>query len=154
MTPRTQRISSVSALFLVFCISQVYVGASFAVPDAGTAVTETPAAPPQDAAGVLTTAGNKPIAVNDAASITGATILSGSTLETPEGITASVSLGSRGYLEIEQVTKLTLTFQPKYIKVLLFKGCVTLHAKKGTTGEIETSKDRVSKTDPRRCCPC
>ena len=147
MNPRTQRITSVFALFLVVCISQV--GISFAAPQTAPVVSESPAPQVQDPAGILTTVGNKPITVNDAASITGATILSGATIETPAEVGATVSLDVRGRLEIEQHTKLTLNFQVNSIKVVLLKGCVTLHAKKGTTGEIETSKDMVSKTDPK-----
>lgn len=148
MHPTTQRIASLLALFLVVSISQVGIG--FAAPETATAVNETPAPQVQSPAGILTTVGNKPITVNDAASITGATILSGATIETPDGVSATVSLNPRGSLEIEQHTKLTLNFQVKHIKVVLFKGCVTLHTRKGTLGEIETSKDMVSKTDPKK----
>ena len=147
MNPKTQRIASVLALLLVFCISQA--GMSFAAPDPATAGLGTPAPQLQDAVGILTTVGNKPIMVNEAASTTGATILSGVTIETPEAVGATVTLGRRGSLEIEQYTKLTLNFQVNSIKVQLLKGCVTLNAKKGTTGEIETTKGLVSKTDPK-----
>jgi hypothetical protein len=102
-----------------------------------------------DSPGILTTVGNKPISVNGAASITGTTVLSGASIETPEGVSATVSLGKLGSLEIEQNAKLTLSFQTGSIKVILLQGCVTLHAKKGVTGDIETSKDAHSKTDPK-----
>lgn len=149
MNSRTQRKASVIALFLVFCTSQIYVSAGFAAPEAATGVSEPRLLPAQDAAGILTTIGNKPISVNGAASITGTTILSESSIETPEGVGATVSLGKLGSLEIEQNAKLTLNFQFDSIKVILLQGCVTLRANKGITGEIETSKDAVSKTDPK-----
>jgi len=150
MSPRTQRITGAIALFLVFCTTQVYVSAGFAAPDNAdeTAQTQAP-----DLAGILTTVGNKPISVNGAASITGTTILNGASIETPAGVGATVSLGKLGSLEIEQDAKLTLTFQANNtannIKVVLLKGCVTLRTSKGTLGEIETSKNAISKTDPK-----
>ncbi len=147
MNPRTQRITSVFALFLVFCMSQV--GISFAAPETATAVAEIPVPQMDDRIGILTTVGNKPVTVNDVATITGATILFGSNIETPAGVRATVSLGVRGRVEIEQHAKLMLSFHVASIKVILHKGCVTLHANKGTTGEIETSRDMVSKTDPK-----
>jgi len=147
MNSKTQRIAGVVALLLVFCTSQIYVSAGFAAPEPE--VTETPLIQLQESPGILTTIGNKPITVNGAASITGATVLSGASIETPEGVTATVSLGNLGSLEIEQNAKLTLNFQTHSIKVVLLQGCVTLYAKKGVTGDIETSKDVHSKTDPK-----
>lgn len=149
MITSTQRISSVLALLLVFCISQVYLGVSFAQPEAATAVSSAPASQVSDAPGILTTVGNKPITVNGTASITGTTILSGASIETPDGVGATVSLGFRGSLQIEPNAKLTLTFQVDRIDVLLLQGCVTLNANKGVTGEIDTSKEMVGKTDPK-----
>lgn len=148
MKPRTQRATSLFALFLVFCVSQVYVGAGFAAPEAAAAVSEVPAPQMAGPVGVLTTVDNQKVIVNGAESITGATILSGASIETPAGVAATVNLGMLGRLEIEQFAKLTLNFQSNSIKVTLLNGCVTLHANKGTTGEIETTKDVVSKTDP------
>lgn len=150
MTSTPQRLTSVIALLLIFCTSQIYVSAGFAAPDVATGVGESQLLPAQDAVGILTTIGNKPISVNGAASITGTSILSGASIETPEGVGASVNLGKLGSLEIEPNAKLTLNFRFDNIKVILLQGCVTLYANKGITGEIETSKDAVSKTDPTK----
>jgi hypothetical protein len=146
MRSKTQRITGAIVLFFVFCISQVYLSAGFAAPDA--AVKDEPAQT-QDWSGILTTNSNKAITVNGAASITGATILSGATIETPAGVGATVTLAKLGSLEIEQDAKLILTFQVDRIHVLLLKGCVTLHTDKNITGKIETSKDAISETDPK-----
>lgn len=142
MTSKAKRAGSVFALLLVFFVSQVFVTAGFVATEA---TTQSQA---QTSAGILTTVGNKPISVNGTEAITGATILSGATIETPEGVGASVSLAQLGSLEMEQNAKVELRFQSGSIKVLLLKGCVTLHAKKGVVGEIETSKDAINKTDP------
>ncbi|MBC8030509.1 MAG: hypothetical protein H7Z16_10400 [Pyrinomonadaceae bacterium] len=149
MNSKTQRIAGIVALLLVFCTSQIYVSAGFAAPDPAPVLAETSLTQEQDSPGILTTVGNKPINVNGAASITGATVLSGASIETPEGVSATVSLGKLGSVEIEQNAKLTLNFQLNSIKVILLQGCVTLRANKGITGEIETSKDAISRTDPK-----
>lgn len=145
MNAKAKRTASVIALFLLFCSSQVFVTSGFVATESASSTQ----AQGQLSAGILTTVGNKPISVNGTASITGTTILSGAGIETPEGVGANVSLGQLGSLEIEQNSKLTLTFQGDNIKVILMKGCVTLHANKGITGEIETAKDTSSKTDPK-----
>ena len=149
MNSRTKRITSALALLLIFSISQVYVGYSFAAPEDPTVVSGPPAPQMQDPAGILTTIGNKPITVNGTTAITGTTILSGASIETPDGVGATVSLDTQGSLEIAPKAKLNLTFHTDGIKVMLLEGCVTLRAKKGVTGEIETSKGPVSKTDPK-----
>ncbi len=145
MNSKAKRVVSITALFLVFCTSQIYVSAGFMAPEATSAGVQQG----QDSVGILTTLGNKAVSVNGAESITGTTIISGANLETPAGIGATVSLGNLGSVEIEQDSKLVLTFHPGSIKVLLLRGCVTVKAHKGVLGEIETAKDAVSKTDPK-----
>jgi len=146
MNAKAKRTASVTALFLLVCLSQVFVTSGFVATESASTANQ---AQGQGIAGILTTIGNKPITVNGNASITGATILSGAGIETPEGVGATVSLAPLGSLEMEQNSKVTLTFQTGSIKVLLLKGCVTLRANQGVVGEIETDKDAVSKTDPK-----
>lgn len=143
MNSKAKRAGIVIALLLVFGLTQIFVTAGFVATES-TTQTQGPAS-----AGILTTVGNKPVSVNGAEAITGATILSGAGIETPAGVTATISLAQLGSLEMEQNAKVTLTFQTGSIKVILLKGCVTLRANKGVTGEIETSKDAVAKTDPK-----
>ena len=149
MRSRSKRITSVIALLLVFSTTQLYVGVSFAgpgpvVPGVSEAMT------PQQTTGILTTQGNNAITVNGASAVGGATVVSGASIETPSGVGAMVNLGSRGSLQIDPSTKLTLDFDPTNIKVMLIEGCVTLRTKKGTTGEIDTSQVMVGKTDPAK----
>ncbi len=142
MNSKAKRAGSAFALLLVFCVSQIFVGAGVVATESQT--------PTQvaNSAGILTTIGSKPVKVNGAEAITGTTILSGAEIQTREGVGANVSLAQLGSLEMEPNAKVTLTFQSGAIKVLLLKGCVTLNARKGVTGEIETSKDAINKTDP------
>lgn len=147
MSFKSKRTTIAIAMLLVFATGQVYVGVSFAepgsiVPGEGVAMTL------QQTTGILTTQGNKEITVNGTNSISGATIVSGASIETPAGVSATVSLVSRGSLEIEPNTKLTVEFDQSGVKVMLTEGCVNLRTKQGTTGEISTPKGSTGKTDP------
>ena len=146
MNPNLKRITSFITFLLLVCISHVYLAVSFAAPETSTDAVETPA-PQQTLVGVLTIAGDKPVMVDSATAITGTTILDGATVETPNGVTATINLNILGSVDFEQDTKAKLTFQAERIKVLLLAGCVTVNAKPGVTGEIETSKGVISKTE-------
>lgn len=141
---RSRRIASAIALTLAFSTSQIYIAVGFADPrsEAPSAITT-----PQQAAGVLSTSGNNPITVNGVSSSSGATILTGASIETPGGVTASIGFGNLGSLEIEQNAKLSVSFDQSGIRVVLTSGCATLRTVKGTTGEINTGKG-VAKSNP------
>lgn len=143
---RSRRIASAIALTLAFSTSQIYIAVGFADPGSE-AANEIATTTPQQAAGVLSTSGNNPITVNGVSSASGATILTGATIETPGGVSASIGLGNLGSLEIEQNAKLSLSFDQSGIRVVLTSGCVTLRTVKGTTGEINTGKG-VAKSNP------
>jgi len=99
--------------------------------------------------GRLTTRNNQPILVNGLSANTGASIVSGATLETGADQSATVSLGPLGSLDIAPNTKVTLTFDAQgNVNALVAVGCVILRANKGTTGEIATAQGSAGKTDP------
>jgi hypothetical protein len=146
MSFKPERTSIAIAVILVLVVGQVYIGISFA--EASSVVLgESMAMTQPQTLGILTTEGNKEITVNGTNSISGATIVNGATLETPTGVSATVSVGSRGSLEIEPNTKLTVQFDQSGLKVMLTEGCVNLRTKQGTTGEISTPKGSYGKTD-------
>lgn len=158
MNPKSKRIATIVSLFLILAVSQLYIGASFAGPGPVTTGTDRARVVTQQPTGILTTSGNNAISVNGASAITGATILSGADIETPAEIGATVSLGSLGSLKIEPDTKLTLEFQLGSVKVMLIRGCVTLHTKKGTAGEVANPAGVIGRIDPAddgviRTCP-
>jgi hypothetical protein len=143
MNFKRKRITTAMALFIIFAVTQVYLGISFAATPSNY-----PAAGAPQVAAVLTTQGNKPITVNGASAVSGATILSGATIETPDGVTATVNIPGHGLLEIAANTKLSIEIdQNGNIKVNLIQGCAVLHNKKGTTGEIDNAQGVVGKTD-------
>jgi hypothetical protein len=146
MNSKSRHVMVAISLFVVFAITQVCIGASFAgsalrVPARNFAIAS------QQPNGVLATSGIKEVTVNGATATGGATILSGATIQTPAAGGASVKLGSRGSVEIAPGTKIALEFNQTSVKVMLFQGCVILHLKQGIAGEIDTSQGVADKTE-------
>jgi len=102
---------------------------------------------PQEVSGVLSTQGNQPITVNGVSTSGGATILSGTSIETPAGIFAMINFGPLGSLQIDPNAKLTVEFQNGSIKVMLLQGCVVLRTKQGTRGEVDHVQGMAGTTD-------
>jgi hypothetical protein len=73
--------------------------------------------------------------------------MSGAMIETPDQVGATVNLPGHFSLEISPNAKLSTDFGLSGIKVNLIQGCVVLNTKKGTTGEIATSRGVVAKAD-------
>lgn len=141
-----KRRIAATGLFVMAAIMQTYVGVSFAA--RASAVNPSPVAA-QEIAGSLTTSENKPILVNGASAITGATILSGALVETPAKMTATINIPGHGTLDLAPDTKVIIEFDPTgNIRVMLRQGCVTLHTQKGTTGEIDNAQGVIGKTNP------
>jgi hypothetical protein len=122
-----------TALLLILSIAQVYVLA-----DSGKAVF-----------GLLATSGDSSITVNGGDATSGATILPGVQLQTPENVTAHVQLNSLGKLDISPNTNLTLDFDESSINVNVTTGEALLTANKGINGSI-TFKDKTERTDPSK----
>ena len=144
MNLRRRKAFKVIAALLLFSISQIGLQIGFAEPHA----TKTPLVIPQQIVGRLVTRNNQPITVNGQSASTGASIVSGGVIETAADQSATVNVGPLGSLEIAPNTKVMLTFETGSLKAAVTFGCVILRAKKGTTGEIETEKGSIGKTDP------
>ena len=131
------------AALLLFFIAQIGLQVGLAEPTVTTALPITP-----QAAGRLTTSNNQPIQVNGLSASTGASILSGATIETGAQ-SATVNLGALGTVDIAPNTKFVLTFDEQgNFKALVTFGCVKLTALKNATGEIATEQGSLGKTDP------
>jgi hypothetical protein len=136
MNQRRRNGSRAIAALLLFSISQIGLA---------TRVT----ALPQQFVARLTTRNNQPITVNGLGAGTGASILTGATIETGADQSATVNLGPLGTLDIAPNTKLVLTYDDKgNVKAMLVYGCIILAAKKKTTGEVATEQGSAGKTDP------
>lgn len=140
MSLRQRKAFKALAVFLAFSFAQVYVQTSFAVP--GTTNGSVPL--PQQFVARLTTRGNQPITVNGASAASGATILTGATIETPDQVGATIDLGPLGTLDLAPNTQVTLDFDQNGVKVTLKRGCAVLKSK---NGEITTDQGSAGKTD-------
>ena len=139
---RRKAITAVAAL-LVFSVSQIGLQIGLAEPKAA----NTPVLPQQIVAR-LVTRNNAPITVNGQSVATGASILSGVTIETAGDQSATVNVGPLGSIDIAPNTKVVLTFEQGKLNAEVAYGCVILTARKNTTGEITTEKGSIGKTDP------
>lgn len=137
-------VSSATALILTLAIGLLYLPVSLAAPAKSVGA---PSALPQQATAVLTIGNNQSIMVNGASTLSGATVMTGAMLETPDRISASLSIPGHFTLDIAPNAKLSVEFTTDGIKVNLIQGCVVLHTTKGTTGEIDTSRGVAGKTD-------
>ncbi|MGZ8842196.1 MAG: hypothetical protein ACXW18_00945 [Pyrinomonadaceae bacterium] len=145
MRSKYKRSFTAVTLLILLAVMQAYAGTGLATRNSN--VTDLSAAP-QQISGILTTQANKPITVNGASAATGATILSGAMIETPDGVTATISIPGHGTLEIAANTKLTLEIdQNGNIKVNLIQGCLVLRTMKGSSGEVDNAQGVIGKTD-------
>lgn len=133
------------AALLLFSVAQISLQIVFA--ERNNTSTATTIAP--QVVGRLTTKNNQPINVNGLSATTGASILSGATIETGADQSATVDLGPLGSLDIAENTKVVLTFdEQRNVKAVVVLGCVTLTTKSGTTGELANEQSSLGKTDP------
>ena len=100
---------------------------------------------PQVIAKLLTSGGS--IKVNDNNTPSGASIVSGAILETPDNIAATVQIGDLGIVELPPGTIAVLEFSGDNIKVILRKGCASLETNKGTKGSIVNTDGKVLQTN-------
>jgi hypothetical protein len=133
------------AALLLFFIAQMGLQVGLAEPTVPT--TATPII--LQTVGRLTTSNNQPIQVNGLSAATGASIVSGATLETGADQSATVNLGALGSVEISPNTRVVLTFDDQgNVKALVAFGCVKVIANTNATGEIATEQGSAGKTNP------
>ena len=143
MNSRFKRLTIGTSLLVMFSLAQVYIGASFAGSDPRTRRSRVVG---RNVAGTLITSGKQAILVNGISAVTDATIMSGASVETPQGVSATINLGGLGRLDIAQATSLKLEFSDGRVRVVLFRGCVVLFTKANTIGTIETPNGVVGGT--------
>ena len=151
MKPRQKKALKALAVFLSFAFTQVYVSAALPGPAPG-------GVPQQTLTARLTTRNNQPITVNGNSAGTGATILTGATIETPDQVGATLDLGDAGIVELEPNSKIQLDFDENgNVRVKVIRGCAATKKKanvlagKELPGEMELYTDAESlKTDKKR----
>lgn len=144
MNLKRRKASKAIAALLLFSIFQIGLQVGMAEPSSNTA---TPIVPQQLVAR-LTTRNNQAITVNGQSANTGASILSGASIETGADQGATVNVGPLGSVDVAPNTKVVITFEQGNLKATVAYGCVILTAKKNTTGEIATDQGSAGKTDP------
>jgi hypothetical protein len=146
MTSRHKKALTALMTFAAFSFAQVYVLAGLPAP--------APGAPQRAITAKLATKNNAPITVNNNSAGTGATILTGATIETPDQVSAVIDLGDAGVIELKPGSKITLDYDANgNVRVHQLKGCVVVRRKGNVlpdaTSEIYT--DQASeKTSPKR----
>jgi hypothetical protein len=147
METRRRKALKALAVFLAFSFAQVYVQAGLPNP------APAPGTPQRPVTAKLITKNNQPITVNGNSTGTGATLLTGATIETPDQFGATIDLGDAGVIELQPGAKIQLDFDENgNVRVKVIRGCAA--AKKKTNvlpGEIEMYTDTASeKTDKKR----
>ena len=152
MKPRQKKALKALAIFILFAFAQVYVSAALPDPMPG-------GVPQQTLTARLTTRNNQPITVNGNAAGTGATILTGATIETPDQVGATIDLGDAGVIELQPNSKIQLDFDANgNVRVKVLRGCVmsrrktnVLPGQNQVQGETELYTETDSlKTDKKR----
>lgn len=146
MNIKTRKAITAVSLLLVFSITQV----SMQVGLAGTSAflkTTTANVNLNQLAGKLVTRGNWPIQVNGNSAKTDATILTGASVDTPDGVSATINMSPLGSLDIAPNASVRVEFSDGQIKVTLIKGCIILRANRGTIGIVMGEKGEIGKTD-------
>lgn len=118
-------------LLLGSCMLLVFASVAFAAPMTGK----------------LKTRDNKPITVNGNKVNPGIAIFSGSQIESPDGVGATIELGALGRLDMAPLTSVTLSFSAGNVHVALKSGYVVLTTKKGVKGSVITLDGKVIETD-------
>ena len=150
MNPRQIKAVRSLVVILAFTFAQVYVSAALPAPIPGAAV------PQQTLTARLTTKNNQPITVNGNSAGTGATILTGATIETPDQVGATIDLGDAGIVELEPNSLIKLDFDINgNVRVKVIRGCAATRKKTNVVnelpGEMELYTDVDSiKTDKKR----
>jgi hypothetical protein len=131
MIPTYRNILRFVALLLALCVAQVYVFAGPVVPVVNSAVVFSP-----QTGGTLSTTGNKPVTVNGNRVGAGTTVLPNSSIETPEGVSATVQLGFAEVV-VSPNAEIVLDFKPgTEVTVTLKRGCVVIKTVGDAQGTI------------------
>ena len=137
MTSRHKNALQAVGVIIAFAFTQVYVLAGLPAP--------APGAPQRAITAKLATKNNAPITVNGNTAGTGATILTGATIETPDQVSAVIDLGDGGVIELKPGSKIQLDYDANgNVRVKQLKGCVVVRRKANVlpdaTSEVYTDQ--------------
>jgi hypothetical protein len=131
------RIVKATAFALALAVTHVCLSAEL-VRAASARLIARATAPQGGAQGRLVTRGNNPVTVGGNSAKSGETIFSGQSIQTPEGVGATVNLPGLGRVDIAPNSNLTLSFEAGKVNVALASGCIILTANRGNAGSVES----------------
>ncbi len=108
---------------------------------------------PQRPLARITTKGGQPIKVNGNDVTNGGTIVTGSTIEVPDQVSAVIDLGDAGIVELSPNTKIQLDYDENgNVRTKLFAGCAASKKRSNVLqGEMEIYTDQADeKTNKKR----
>jgi hypothetical protein len=97
--------------------------------------------------GRLKTRNNKPVTVNGNKATSGTTLLSGSDIQCPDKVGATLDLGPLGRIDIAPKSDLKVDFTNSTVSVELRSGYVVLTTNKGISGTVNTNDGEVFHTN-------
>jgi hypothetical protein len=142
------------AIFVAFAVAQISIQLSFA----STTSPSYAMLVQQQLVVRVSTSGNRPILVNGNSTASGGSLATGATIETPDGVSATIDLGPLGTLDIAPNTKVILDFDcppaapgadapPCKVRTKVLAGCVVLKTKQNTQGQIDSEvQEKVQET--------
>ena len=142
---KTLRMISVMA---AVCLLQVYVFAGVTTPNVVATNPNATSNANSLMLGRLMLAGTETILVNGRSANSGTTILSGSQLQTPEDVEATVQLGSAGTLYLQPNTNLTVTFDKTNVDVKVAAGSAFVTANAGVTSSVTAPDGTTTAGEP------
>ena len=148
MDSRTLRITAIAAIIPLSFLLNFHVFADLAK-------LGNKKAPPQPTtwqqiSGQLATVRQAKILVNGNNTRSGATIFSGSQLQTPEAVGAAIMVAPLGRVDIAPQTLLVVTFTSEAMEIDLVAGCVILSTEKGISGLVKTPQGVNKKIGPEK----
>ena len=139
MTTLKTSLMKATAFALALAVAHVLLSAGLVRAATSRLINAASSPPPQSGPrGRLTTRGNSPVTVAGNGARSGETIFSGQSIQTPEGVGATVDLPGLGRVDIAPNSNVSLTFEAGKLTVALASGCVILTANRGTAGTLES----------------
>jgi hypothetical protein len=148
MSARRQRFMAIAAMVALSLLLSVHVFANLA--KEGKKKAPPQSTTQQQVSGQLATVSQAKILVNGNSTPSGATIFSGSQLQTPESVGAAIMVGSVGRVDIAPKTTLLVTFTCETMEIDLAAGCVILSTEKGISGLVKTPQGINQKIGPEK----
>jgi hypothetical protein len=89
--------------------------------------------------------------VNGASATSGASILTGATIETPDAVGASIDLGPLGVVELDPNSTIELVFADDgSVRVKVLRGCARVNKRGAGEAEMYTAEGASEKTNSNR----